>query len=119
MRISPPALFAYDCTFEKALDIIWTYRLRNCEPRSEPVLMLGFPDDADLLHFKMAFGEDIDFADEFAFVRPAYQGRIESFLAENGIESRVTRRELIAVTFWDTDDKVAFDAELSILSPEP
>ncbi|MBM6583995.1 hypothetical protein ILT44_27730 [Microvirga sp. BT689] len=119
MRISPPAVYAYDCTTEKAVDIIWDRRLRDCELLSGPVLMLGFAEDTDLLHFKFAFGEDLDFTDEFAFVRPSYRAMVESFLTENEMRSRVTRQDLLAVAFWDTHDKVAFDTELYNSSLQP
>jgi hypothetical protein len=119
MKISPPAVYAYDLAIEKAINIISDLRLRNCELLSGPVLMLGFLEDADLLHLKMMFSEYIDFANEFAFVRPVFQGRVESFLGDNEMASRVTRQDLIALAFWDSRDKVAFDTELyqSTLQP--
>jgi len=119
MKISPPIVFAYDLTAEKVIDIIHDRHLQNCELLSGPVLMLGFADDADLLHFKFAFGEDADFADDFAFVRPSRQDQVGSFLVENEMGSRVTRQEFLAIAFWDTDDKVAFDEGLYISSLQP
>ncbi|MBM6581238.1 hypothetical protein ILT44_13665 [Microvirga sp. BT689] len=119
MKISPPAVYAYDLTAAEVIDIIHDRHLRNCELLSGPVLMLGFRHDADLLHFRFAFGEDVDFADDFAFVRPSRQDQVRSFLVENEIGSRVTRRELLAVAFWNMDDKVAFDEELYISSLQP
>lgn len=119
MKISHPAVFAYDLSVEKALDIIWDRRLRDCELQSGPVLMLGFADDADLLHFKMRFGEDVDFTDNSAFARPTYKGQIESFFEESGMGSRVTRGEIIAVAFWTMADKATFDEELYISSLQP
>jgi hypothetical protein len=118
-KISPPAVYAYDCTPEKAVDIIWDCRLRDCELLSDPVLMLDFLNDTDLCHFKMAFGEDLDFTDNSAFARPTYKGQIESFLVESGMRSRVTRREILAVAFWTMADKVTFDTELYIRSLQP
>ena len=116
MKISPPIVFAYDLTAEKVIDIIHDRHLQNCELLSGPVLMLGFADDADLLHFKFAFGEVLDFTDNSAFARLTYQGQIESLLVESGMESRVTRREILAVAFWTMVDKAAFDEELYISS---
>lgn len=116
MKISPPAVYAYDCSPERAIDIIWNRRLRDCELLSGPVLMLDFLDDADLVHFKLAFGEDLDFTDNSAFARCAYQRQIESFLIGSGVESRVTRREIVAIAFLDMNGKVAFDTELYISS---
>ena len=119
MKISPPAVYAYDCSSEKAINIIWDCRLRDCELLSGPVLMLGFSRDADLLHFKMAFGEDVDFLDDLAFVRPSRQDQVRRFFVDNEMGSRVTRQELLAIAFWDRDDKVAFDTELYTRSLQP
>jgi hypothetical protein len=119
MRNSPPAVYAYDLTAEEVIDIIYDRHLRNCELLSGPVLMLSFAEDADLLHFKFAFGEDVDFADDFAFVRPSRQDQVRSFLATNEMGGRVTRQYLLAIAFWDADDKVAFDEELYNSSLQP
>ena len=119
MKISHPAVYAYDLTAEEVIDIIHACHLRDCELLSGPVLMLSFTEDADLLHFKFAYGEDLDFADNSAFARPTYKGQIERFLVESGMECRVTRREIVAVAFWNTDDKVTFDEELYISSLQP
>ncbi|MPR11786.1 hypothetical protein [Microvirga tunisiensis] len=119
MKVSSPAVYAYDLNAEKAVDIIWDRRLRDCELLSDPVLMLDFLNDTDLCHFKMAFGEDLDFTDNSAFARPIYKGQIESFLVERGMGSRVTRREIVAVAFWTLADKVTFDEELYLSSLQP
>jgi hypothetical protein len=112
-------VYAYDLTAEEVIDIIHDHHLRNCELLSGPVLMLSFAEDADLLHFKFAFGEDLDFADTSAFARPTYKGQIESFLIENEMGSRVTRREVLAVAFWTMANKVTFDEELCIQLSQP
>jgi hypothetical protein len=112
-------VYAYDLTAEEVIDIVHDRHLQDCELLSGPVLMLGFADDTDLLHFKFAFGEDVDFADDFAFVRPSRQDQVRSFLTTNEMGSRVTRQELLAIAFWNTDDKVAFDKELYISSLQP
>ncbi|WP_134495716.1 hypothetical protein [Microvirga pakistanensis] len=81
--------------------------------------MPDFAEDTDLLHFIFAFGEEVDFADAFAFVRPSRQDQVKGFLAANEMGSRVTRQELLAIAFWDRDDKVAFDEESYPSSLQP
>jgi hypothetical protein len=119
MKISPPEVVVYACTFEHATEIICSRALLHCEPQSQPMLMLGFLNDTDLLHFMFAFAEEVDFEGRFALVRPTYQDQVERFLAVSGIGRRVTRGERLAVMFWDTDDKTAFDTELAIVLTEP
>jgi hypothetical protein len=118
MEISPPEVVVYACTFEQATEIMCSRALLHCEPQSQPMLMLGFLNDTDLLHFKLAFGGEVDIKDNFALIRPTYQDQVESFLAVSEIGDRVTRAERLAIVYWDTDDQIAFETELSILSPE-
>jgi hypothetical protein len=119
MRISPPEVVVYACTFDQATEIACSRALLHCEPQSHPMLLLEFKSGTDLLHFMFEFSEEVDFEGNFALVRPTYQDQVESFLAVSGIGSRVTRGELLAVMFWDTDDQTAFDTELSIAWTEP
>jgi predicted P-loop ATPase/GTPase len=113
MTILPPKVTLYDgCTYEQALTIISDRKLRQCEAAPNPVVAICFDDDAARLAFKFWFYETTVFQDETALVSPAETRAVEVYILENELESRITRYDLLAVRFWDTEDQRAFEAEL-------
>jgi predicted P-loop ATPase/GTPase len=112
MRKSPPKVILYDgCTYERALTIIVDRKLRHCEAAPIPVVAICFNDDAARLVFKIRFYEATVFQDETALVSPAETRAVEAYITENNLESRITRTDLLAMRFYDTDDERAFEAE--------
>jgi hypothetical protein len=113
MTISPPKLTLYDgCTYEQALTIISDRKLRQCEAAPNPVVAICFRDDAALFAFKIRFYEATVFQDETALVSPAETGAVEAYISENNLGSCITRADLLAMRFYDTDDQQAFETEL-------
>jgi predicted P-loop ATPase/GTPase len=111
MTISPPKITLYDgCTYEQALTIISDHKLRQCEAAPNPVVAICFRDDAALLAFKFWFYEATVFQDETALVSPAETRAVEAYISENNLESCITRTDLLAMRFYDTDDQRAFEA---------
>jgi hypothetical protein len=112
MRISPPKITLYDgCTYEQALSIISDRKLRQCEAAPNPIIAISFHDDAALVAFKFWFYEATVFEDETALVSPAETRVVEAYISENNLESSITRTDLLAMRFYDTDDERAFEAE--------
>jgi hypothetical protein len=114
MRISSPALVVYGCTFVQATNLVHAHQLRNCEP--EPWLVRGiwFSHEKDLVAFMLQFREEIDFEDHLAIVFPGQQKAVGAFISEYEMEGRVTRSDLVAVRFWDTEDQKVFEAALDL-----
>jgi hypothetical protein len=112
MKNSPPKVVLYDgCTYERALTIIVDRKLRHCEAAPIPVVAICFDDDAACLAFKFWFYETTVFQDETALVSPAETRAVEAYISENNLGSRITRTDLLAMRFYDTDDERAFEAE--------
>ncbi|MPR12378.1 hypothetical protein [Microvirga tunisiensis] len=112
MKISPPKITLYDrCTYEQALTIISDRKLRQCEAAPNPIIAISFLDDAALVAFKFWFYEATVFQDETALVSPAETRAVEAYISENNLGSRITRTNLLAVRFYDTDDERAFEAD--------
>jgi hypothetical protein len=109
MRISPPAVVTYECSFEQAAEIYARHSLRHCEPLPLSIVALSFHADSDRLAFKLMFGETINFIDEVAITFPYDQDAVERFLDEQGVAHRVIRQEILWVSFWDSEDQAIFD----------
>ncbi len=107
-----PKITLYDgCTYEQALAVIWSRKLSECEVAPNPGASIRFHDDAALLAFNFQFYETTVFLDETALVSPAEPRAFEAYISENNLESSVTRTDLLAMRFYDTDDQRAFEAE--------
>ncbi|WP_262273412.1 hypothetical protein [Microvirga yunnanensis] len=112
MKNSPPKIILYDgCTYEQALTIISDRKLRQCEAAPKPVVAICIHDDAALIAFKIRFFEATVFLDETALFSPAETRAVEAYISENNLESSVTRTDLLAMRFYDTDDQRGFEAE--------
>jgi len=115
MKISPPTIMVYGCSFERACEIVSKHSLRNCGALPRPVVGLSFQTDADSIAFKLALGEDIEFDTEVAIVFPHHQDLVEGYLSESGIGSRVFRYELLGMEFWDANDLAVFDQAFKLI----
>ncbi|WP_114948054.1 hypothetical protein [Microvirga calopogonii] len=112
MTISPPKITLYDgCTYEQALTIISDRKLRQCEAAPNPVIAICFRNDAAPFAFKIRFYEATVFQDETALVSPAETRAVEAYILENNLEGHITRTDLLAMHFYDTNDEGAFEAE--------
>lgn len=114
MRILPPACVVYGCTFEQASNVVHVCGLRNCEPETYPVYGIWFSQESDLIAFMLRYREQVDFEDQLAIVLPRQREAVEAFISEYEMENRITRSDLIAVRFWDTEDRKAFEAALGL-----
>jgi hypothetical protein len=109
MHISPSIVVAYECSFEQAADIYSQHSLRHCEALPWSVVTFSFQSDSDLVAFKLAFGETIDFDDETAIILPDHQDAVERFLKERVMTHPVIRKEILWVEFWNAEDWAIFD----------
>ncbi|QRM31090.1 hypothetical protein [Microvirga sp. VF16] len=115
MTIRPPTFVIYGgCTAERAINIIWDRRLRNCELLSRPICGIWFGQDKDLIAFKLAFGEDIAFHDHLAIVFSEQQKAVGAFISDHEMENRVTRADLLGIQFWDREDQWVFEKALDV-----
>lgn len=114
MRISPPACVVYGCTFEQAFNVVHACGLRNCEPETYSVYGVWFSHGRDLVAFMLQFREDIAFEDHLAIVFPGQQEAVEAFISEYEMGCRIIRSDLIAVRFWDSEDRETFEAALGL-----
>ena len=115
MKIRPPVLAIYSgCTAERAINIIWDRRFRNCELLSRPIIGIWFDQDKDLVAFKLAFGEEVTFHDHLAIAFSEQHEAVGTFISDYAMESRVTRADLLGVQFWDREDQRAFEDELNL-----
>lgn len=114
MRIPAPALVVYGCTFEQAFNVVHACGLRNCEPETYPVYGVWFSHEEDLVAFTLRFREEIDFEDHLAIIFPGQQKAVGAFISEYEMGCRIIRSDLIAVRFWDSEDRETFEAALGL-----
>jgi hypothetical protein len=112
MRIQPPILAYYACTFEEATDAVCNRGLRYCEPLPEPVSIYHFTSPSDLMLFKLRFPREIVIQEDAALVPPRKRAAADQLVQQLSMGARVTRRDLLGVHLWDTEDEFAFNEEV-------
>jgi hypothetical protein len=112
MRIQPPKLAYYACTFEEATHAVCNLGLRHCEPLPEPLSIYHFANPSDLMLFKLRFPREIVVQEDAALVLPRKRAEADQLVQQLSMGSRVTRIDLLGVYLWDTEDEFAFNEEV-------